>query len=248
MRSELDNNNARGLVLKSALSLGIEHLAISANQVLAGGMPPAISYDPAATTRTVTMYAPLVTANVIEHEIFNVSAGAGNLTILDPTGVTTLGTISPGGHAQVIWIPKLAAWLCFPELSGQAAQTAAAKVVIQQYTTLAALVSTNVIGVAVPFNFILNSVGFRVRTPATTAAKLATLTSQINGVSVTGGVVSLTSANATPTNTLVAGTTVTALNVGTAGQVLSALISAVTTFVEGDGYLEWTLTNTQLAA
>lgn len=248
MRSNLDNNSATGLLLKSALNKNIEHLAITANFAMALGMPNCISLDPASTGRNVTMYTPSVTVNVIEHEIFNISAGSGSLTILDPTGVTTLAVLPPGGHADLMWIPKLAAWLAFTELSGQAAQTNGAKVTIQQYTTLALLTNTDVIGIPIPFAFTLNSVGFRIKRPATTAAKLATLTAQINGVSVTGGVVSLTSANATPTNALVAGTTVTALNVGTAGQVLSVLTSAVTAFVEGDGYVEYNLTNNNIAA
>jgi hypothetical protein len=55
-------------------------------------------------------------------------------------------------------------------------------------------------------------------------------------------VVSLTSANCTPTGTLVAGTAITANNgTTTAGQTVEVAVSAVTAFVEGDGYVEFTI-------
>lgn len=73
-------------------------------------------------------------------------------------------------------------------------------------------------------------------TPATTGAKLATVTPAIAGTGTTGGAVALTSANATPLANKVVGSAVTALNTFTAGQELTLVASAVTTFVEGDGY------------
>jgi hypothetical protein len=105
-----------------------------------------------------------------------------------------------------------------------------------------------VIAAAVPFDFTLNSVLVRDRVAVTTAAKAATLTAQVNGVSCTGGVISMTSAGQTPSGATQTGTAITALNTGTAGQTVGVLASAVTTFVEGDGYLEFNLTNRSLAA
>lgn len=71
----------------------------------------------------------------------------------------------------------------------------------------------------------------------TTGSKLATLTPKISGTSVTGGVLSLTSAALTPQGTVLAGSAVTALNVGTAADTISLTGSAVTAFVEGSGWI-----------
>src|SRR4051812_8193944 len=108
--------------------------------------------------------------------------------------------------------------------------------------TLVSLVNAQVRKLLVPYAFVLSAVGFRVGSPATTAAKLATLTAQINGTAVTGGVVSLTSANCTPAGAAVAGTAITANNsTTTAGQTVEVAVSGVTAFVEGDGYVEFTV-------
>ena len=40
---------------------------------------------------------------------------------------------------------------------------------------------------------------------------------------------------------------ITALNVGTAGQTVEAAVSSVTAFVEGDGHVEFGITNNDLA-
>lgn len=100
--------------------------------------------------------------------------------------------------------------------------------------------------VAVPFAFTLLATNFRTAKPATTAAKLATLTPDINGTPVTGGVMALTSANQNTIGGSVAGSAVTAANVGTAGQTLGVTASAVTAFIEGDGYVEFTVLNNDL--
>lgn len=112
---------------------------------------------------------------------------------------------------------------------------------------LADIAAAETYKIAVPFAFTLNSVGFRTGKPASTAAKLATLTAQVNGTPVTGGVVALTSANQNATGTLTAGSAITALNTGTAGQTAEVATSAVTAFVEGDGWVEFSVTNNDLA-
>lgn len=95
----------------------------------------------------------------------------------------------------------------------------------------------------------ITAVNFRVGdTPATTAAKLATVTAEVAGVGVTGGAVALTSANCTPSGAQVAGSAITALNTFTSAQRIGVLVSAVTAFVEGNGYVELTVVNTDLAA
>lgn len=109
--------------------------------------------------------------------------------------------------------------------------------------------ATGTLKLALPFAFtVVGTPQFRVAKPATTAAKLATATLQVNGVAATGGVISLTSANCTPMGAAVAASAaVTAGGGGTAGQTVEFALSAVTAFVEGDGYFEVTVINNDLA-
>lgn len=93
------------------------------------------------------------------------------------------------------------------------------------------------------YKFKILSVSFGVEKAATTAAKLATLTPKISGVAVTGGVLSLTSANMTPQGVVVAGTAVTAANTGASGATISITGSAVTAFIEGSGWVLITVQN-----
>lgn len=108
---------------------------------------------------------------------------------------------------------------------------------------LANLANAQVLKIAIPYAFAVVSAGFRVGDKAvTTAAKAATATVQISGVAVTGGVMSLTSANCTPSGALVASTPITGLNsTFTPGSTLEVAISGVTAFAEGDGWFELTV-------
>jgi hypothetical protein len=81
----------------------------------------------------------------------------------------------------------------------------------------------------------IKSIQVAVRKPVTTAAKSANITAQVGGISVTGGLIALTSANATPAGASVPGTAITAGGSFTAAQTIGVIISGVTTFVEGDG-------------
>jgi len=115
--------------------------------------------------------------------------------------------------------------------------------IILPVAAMANLADAQVLKVAVPFPFILNSVAYRVGDKAvTTAAKASTATAQVNGVSVTGGVVALTSANCTPSGAAVAGTAITAGNTGTADQTVGVVMSATTAFAEGNGWFEFNVT------
>jgi hypothetical protein len=75
-------------------------------------------------------------------------------------------------------------------------------------------------------------------TPVTTSGKAATLTPEIGGVAVTGGVVSMTSAGQTPEGAVQDGTAVTALNVVSATATVTVVASSVTAFVEGAGVIQ----------
>lgn len=249
MRSDLDHNRIRNPIFATAKLYAVENLAIAANQTLVAGMPYLLGFDPASTGRNITMYTPGVTALAYEHEIVNYSTGTGVLTILSPAAAT-IGTIPPGGRAIVRWFNG--AWQVFSQLSagtGGQFNTVAAQYTLSVYAgTYATIANTHEIGVIIPHNFILRGVGLRCKIPVTTGSKAATLTARVNGVACTGGVISATSAGQTPTNTRQSGTAITAGNTGTAGQVVSVLVSAVTAFSEGDGYVEFDLTNTSLTA
>jgi hypothetical protein len=83
----------------------------------------------------------------------------------------------------------------------------------------------------------INKVSFVVTDPATTASKAVTLNLKINTTDLTGGVVSLTSANCTPLGKVIDGTTVTGNNVFGATDSISVKASSVTAFAEGQGVL-----------
>lgn len=79
--------------------------------------------------------------------------------------------------------------------------------------------------------------GFEVDKAVTTAAKLATLNLEIGSTDVTGGVISLTSAAATPKGKIIDGTAITATNTVTKSSKISVEATSVTAFSEGTGSL-----------
>lgn len=110
-------------------------------------------------------------------------------------------------------------------------------------STLADIANSSVLAVKVPFPFTLDAVNFRVGSKAvTTAARAATLTAQVAGVSVTGGAIAITSANATPSGAAVAGSSITAGNTGAANDTVGVIASSVTAFAEGNGLVEFLVT------
>ena len=114
--------------------------------------------------------------------------------------------------------------------------------VILPIPAMAGLANAQVRKVAIPFPFKVTKVGFRVGTPTTGAGATATLTAQINGTAVTGGVTTPTLAGTTTSGTLVAGTAITGANTASAsGGTLEVAVSAVTAFTAGDGYVEFTV-------
>ncbi len=78
---------------------------------------------------------------------------------------------------------------------------------------------------------------FVVVKPVTTGAKLASLNLEIDTTNVTGGVIALTSAAATPLGKAIAGTAITGANTLTPESKLSIEASAVTAFAEGSGFV-----------
>lgn len=87
------------------------------------------------------------------------------------------------------------------------------------------------------------SMDYYAHTPATTAAKLSTLTPSIGGVNVTGGVIALTTASADTRNEKTPGTAITANNSFSATDTITITASATTAFVEGNGKIDVVLVN-----
>ncbi len=134
---------------------------------------------------------------------------------------------------------------------GSAGSTLAAgvgKYVLPLFVNLAELANGDVLTEYVPgHRFKVLKVDFRVEKAVTTAAKLASLNLEIETTNVTGGVVALTSDNCTPKGAAVAGTAVTAANIGTATEKLSVEAASVTAFSEGTGWLLISIQNMDTA-
>jgi hypothetical protein len=111
--------------------------------------------------------------------------------------------------------------------------------------SMAALANAQTWKVPIPFAFTVTAANFRAGSPITTGAKAATLTTGIAGTPTTGGVIAVAGAYAT--GAAQAGSAITALNTGAAGDTLEFAVSAVTTFAEGSGVVEFTVTNNSLA-
>lgn len=82
----------------------------------------------------------------------------------------------------------------------------------------------------------IESFDFVTGQPVTTAAKLASFNLEIDTTNVTGGVIALTSAAATPLGKMVAGSAITGANTLTPESKLSIEASSVTAFSEGAGF------------
>jgi hypothetical protein len=118
-----------------------------------------------------------------------------------------------------------------------------ATTLIMPISALSGLANSQTRKMKVGFAGTVVAVRYRAGTPTSTASKLATLTSQISGSAITGGVMSLTTATTNAAGGTVAGTSITAANTFTAGQTLEVAVSSVTAFVEGDGWVEFDVTN-----
>lgn len=87
------------------------------------------------------------------------------------------------------------------------------------------------------FAGVIKKISFVVTDPVTTAAKAADLNLEIGSTNVTGGVVSLTSANCTPLGAVIDGSAITAGNAFDADDTISVEAANVTAFAEGEGVL-----------
>jgi len=123
------------------------------------------------------------------------------------------------------------------------------RVLLPFYVQLAQIVNTTDLITAFPLTFKgrLIALDFVTQTKVTTGSKAATVTPKLKSgattTTVTGGVVTLTSALATPEGAVIAGTAITALNSFASGDSLTISASSVTAFIEGTGWLLLTMIN-----
>ena len=87
----------------------------------------------------------------------------------------------------------------------------------------------------------IESIQFFVTDPVTAPDKATKINLEIAGTDLTGGVLSLTSANCTPLGNRVAATAITGANVFTAAQAIDIEAADTTAFTEGEGVLIITL-------
>ena len=176
-----------------------------------------------------------------------------NLTWVNAQGDVAAGTnvpagsiLSPSGRgARLLSVNQLT-----DNTTGVASDTLSVGVgvyILPIYVQLAQITATTICQFTPGHRFSLQGIAFSAEIAVTTAAKLATLTPSIGGVSVTGGALALTSANCTPKGTTVAGSAITAANTGTNAQVVGVVASAVTPFTEGTGWVFLKIQNLDVA-
>lgn len=191
---------------------------------------------------------------------FTVDSVVGNivgLTWIDAAGdsaggavIAIGGKVSPSGPT---WTPSAALPVVFTDNSTGAATdviaAGAGAYTIAFWIDLATVTAADIItSYVLGHKFKLLKHSFIVHSAVTTVAKAATISLTINGAAVTGGVLDLTSANCTPKGVVVDSTSaITAANTGGAAATLSWTASAVTAFVEGDGWLVLEIQNMDTA-
>lgn len=110
--------------------------------------------------------------------------------------------------------------------------------VVRLSVVLASLANATLVTTPAQFNGTILSARFVTTVPASTASKLATLTTNIAGTNTTGGVIALTTATVNAQGKVVESTAATAANTFTKGQAIGVKASSVTAFVEGSGVIE----------
>lgn len=111
--------------------------------------------------------------------------------------------------------------------------------------SMALLVNNQLWQIAIPYAFTVVAAAFRCDVAVTTGAKAATFQVQVNSVNTTGGQIVVAGAQAT--GAAILASAISGANVGVAGNGLGVIVSGVTTFTEGYGHIELTVTNKDLA-
>lgn len=135
--------------------------------------------------------------------------------------------------------------------TGTAAATLAAgvgKVIFPLFIDLPTMSDADQLTTLTPgFKGKILSFDFFTHTAVTTGSKASTLNLEIGTTNVTGGVISLASATATPIGAKIAGSAVTATNTFSSSDTISIEATSTTTFIEGSGWLIITLQNMDTA-
>lgn len=153
-------------------------------------------------------------------------------------GYAALGTSAPAedvANADGVIHPSLAVRL-IPAAAGLIVGGETTDTYEDFHIELADIANGDLVTDFVPgFAFELVSFKFVTEDPVTTAAKLSNVHLEIGAVPVTGGVLALTSAAATPRGKVISATAITALNTGSATDAFSLVAADTTAFVEGSG-------------
>lgn len=170
------------------------------------------------------------TSALLTYLNINANVAAGN-------AIAANSTVSPAGPP--ITVTGLIPAALTDNTTGVASNTLAAGV--GRFTLSIPIVLASVAGngdiltnYLLGFAFKILTVDCRVVTPATTVSRSFAINLEIGTTNLTGGVVSLTTANCTTLGAAIAGTAVTAANTGTAADTLSVEAASVTAFAEGE--------------
>ena len=111
--------------------------------------------------------------------------------------------------------------------------------------TMASLANSQTFAIDPGFAGKVTGISYRNTAPVTTDSKAATIQANANGSGCTGGAISLVGKYAV--GAAQAGTAITAANTFTAAQTIGFAVSSVTAFSEGEGVIELTVANLDLA-
>lgn len=176
---------------------------------------------------------------VNKNDIWSVAGGQIAITF----GTATLSIQNKSG---VVWAANSAVDLQLDAVSGLGAASLAIDTVGLGVNL--ADIAAGTLNLDLGYSGVILGSSVRVIRPATTAAKLATLTPHIAGVAVVGGAVALTSANVAAIGAAVAGAAITGgPNPFTSIQAVGFIATAVTAFVEGSVVLQLKVSNSDLA-
>lgn len=115
------------------------------------------------------------------------------------------------------------------------------------YVTLAGITDADVLTDWTPgFPGVIEKIEFIVDVPVTTVSKTTAIHAEIGATTTTGGILTITSAAATPLGAVIAGTAITAANVFTALSTISLVAASTTQHAEGAGTIRLTVRNEAL--
>lgn len=113
MRELIDDTRARNLIIDGPAKFNVSSQTIAATYSVLPTSPYYLALDPGVTTQKVLMYVPPAGAVSIKHEVANIAAATGVLTLRDAGDTTTLGSVAVGKRGELIWNPKTSLWSAF---------------------------------------------------------------------------------------------------------------------------------------